>query len=157
MQNKTVLITGATNGIGEAIAEAIAKQGAETIIVSRSEQKCAAVAERLRRDTQNPSVRYYAADLSSQADVRNLVETLNRDLSRLDVLINNAGAWFNTRQTSSDGVEMTWALNHLGYFGLTHGLLDLLKHTAGEHGGAHHQPIVDGAPRGLDALGRFAV
>ena len=136
MKNKTVLVTGATSGIGEATAEALAQQGAETIIVSRSEQKCAATAERLRRDTGNPNVRFYAADLAVQDDLRKLVDTLNRDLPRLDVLINNAGAWFNTRQTSVDGIEMTWALNHLGYFGLTHGLLDLMKRTAAERGEA---------------------
>ena len=136
MKGKTVLITGATNGIGEAIAEGIAKQGATTLIVSRSEAKCRATAERLSKETDNPNVRYYAADLSVQAEVRRLAETLKRDLSRLDVLVNNAGAWFTERKLSADGVEMTWALNHLGYFLLTYELTDLLKHTAKEQGEA---------------------
>ena len=136
MQGKTVLITGATNGIGEAVAEGLAKQGATTIIVSRNEAKCRATAERLRKKTGNPNVRSYAADLSVQGDVRRLAETLKRDLTRLDVLVNNAGAWFTKRTTSVEGVEMTWALNHLNYFLLTHELTNLLKHTAEEHGEA---------------------
>jgi NAD(P)-dependent dehydrogenase (short-subunit alcohol dehydrogenase family) len=136
VKNKTVLVTGATNGIGEAIAEGLARQGAEVIIVSRSGAKCATTAERIRRETGNPNVRYYAADLSVQAQVRDLTETLNRDLPRLDVLVNNAGAWFTSRQLSADSIEMTWALNHLSYFLLTHGLTDLLKRTAAQHGQA---------------------
>lgn len=136
MNDKIALVTGATSGIGEAIAEGLARQGATTILISRSEAKCRAVSERLKRETGNGQVRYYAADLSSQADVRGLTEQLNRDLNRLDVLVNNAGAWFKKRQLSNDGVEMTWALNHLGYFLLTHGLTDLLKRTAAEHGEA---------------------
>lgn len=136
MQGKTVLITGATNGIGEAIAEGLAKQGATTIIVSRNEAKCRATAERLRKKAGNPNVRSYAADLSVQGEVRRLTETLKRDLTRLDVLVNNAGAWFTERTRSADGVEMTWALNHLNYFLLTHELTDLLKRTAEEYGEA---------------------
>lgn len=136
MHGKTVIITGATNGIGEAIALDLAGQGADTIIVSRNAEKCAAVVDQIRQATGNPNVRHYAADLSSQTDIHRLVEQLNRDLDRLDVLINNAGAWFNSRQLSMDGIEMTWALNHLNYFILSNGLLDLLKHTAAKYGDA---------------------
>ena len=136
MQDKTILITGATNGLGQAIAEDLAKQGATIIIVSRSESKCAATAEQIRRETDNQNIRYYAADLSVRAQVNDLIGKLNRDLTRLDVLINNAGAWFTKPKRSADGIEMTWALNHLSYFLLTHGLTDLLKQTAKEHGEA---------------------
>lgn len=148
MQGKTVLVTGATSGLGEVVAEALAGEGADLILVSRSESKCAETAARLRRETGNPKVRFYAADLSVQAEVRRLTDALKRDLSRLDVLVNNAGAWFAERKESADGVEMTWALNHLSYFLLTQELLGLLRRTAAEHGegrvinqasSAHHE------------------
>lgn len=136
MQGKTVVVTGATNGIGKAIAQDLAKLGAEIVIVSRSEQKCATTAQKIRTETGNQNVRYYTADLSVQADVRNVAEQLNTDLTRLDVLVNNAGAWFTERKLSTDGIEMTWALNHLNYFLLTYHLTDLLKRTAEQHGNA---------------------
>lgn len=148
MQGKTVVVTGATNGLGEAIAEDLAKQGADLVIVSRSEAKCAGTAARIRKGTGNPNVRFYAADLSAQAEVRRLTDKLNGDLNRLDVLVNNAGAWFTKRKEGADGLEMTWALNHLSYFLLTYGLTDLLERTAAEYGharvinqssGAHHE------------------
>lgn len=136
MQNKTVLVTGATNGIGKAITHAIAAKGAEVIVVSRNAEKCAATVDEVKAATGNAKLRYYAADLSSQQDIHRLAEQLNQDLERLDVLINNAGAWFTERKLSVDGIEMTWALNHLNYFLLTEGLLDLLKRTAATYGNA---------------------
>ncbi len=136
MQGKTVIVTGATNGLGEAIAKDLAQQGADLVIVSRSEARCAETTARLRCETGNPNVRFYAADLSVQAEVRRLADALRRDLTRLDVLVNNAGAWFAERKESTDGVELTWALNHLSYFLLTHDLLELLKRAAAEHGAA---------------------
>ena len=136
MQGRTIVVTGATNGIGEAIALELAARGAQTVIVGRDEARGAATTERIRNETGNSDVRYYNADLSVQAQVRSLAERLNSDLTRLDVLVNNAGAWFNMRRLSADGIEMTWALNHLAYFILTQGLTDLLKHTASEHGAA---------------------
>lgn len=136
MQGKVVLVTGGTNGIGEAIAEAIAHMGAQVLIVSRSEKKCAATVERIRNITQNKQVHYYVADLSLQSEVRRVSSILRKDLSRLDVLINNAGAWFQKRETTTEGFEMTWALNHLNYFLLTHELMDLLKATAKQVGEA---------------------
>jgi NAD(P)-dependent dehydrogenase (short-subunit alcohol dehydrogenase family) len=136
MQGKTVIVTGATNGIGKAIAHDLAKQGARTVIIGRSAQKCSATSQEIRQQTGNDNIHYYVADLSKQADIRTLASTLNDDLDRLDVLINNAGAWFTTRQESADGIEMTWALNHLNYFLLTHELLDALKQTAQQHGEA---------------------
>lgn len=136
MKEKTVLVTGATNGIGKAIAEELAQRGARLIIVSRNEQLCAATVERMRVESGNPHISYYAADLSEQMQVRTLAARLNHDLERLDVLVNNAGAWFTERRLSREGIEMTWALNHLNYFLLTHELLDLMKRTAKVHGDA---------------------
>ena len=136
MQGKTVVVTGATNGIGEAIAEGLAEKGANLVIVSRNEAKCAETAKRITEKTGNSSIVYYVADLSIQQEVRGLADKLNNNLTRLDVLINNAGAWFIERKFSADGTEMTWALNHLSYFLLTHELTDLLKRTAKAHGEA---------------------
>lgn len=136
MTGKTVIVTGATRGIGQAIAQALAGMNADTILISRSEAKCKAIAQQIQQQTGNPNVRYYTADLSVQAEVRQVAAQLRQDLTRLDVLVNNAGAWFTERNLSADGIEMTWALNHLNYFLLTHNLLDLLKRTAAEHGSA---------------------
>lgn len=136
MQDKTVLVTGGTNGIGKSIAGELAAKGANVVFVSRSAEKCAATADEIRQETGNPNVDYYAADLSVRDEVLALAERLNADLERLDVLVNNAGAWFTDRQLTPDGLERTWALNHLSYFMLTHGLLDLLKRTAAAHGEA---------------------
>lgn len=162
MQGKTVVITGATNGLGESIAQSIARAGAQTVIISRSEEKCRATADRLQHETGNPNVRYYVADLSAQAQVRDVAAKLRADLTRLDVLINNAGAWFTEYKESVDGIEMTWALNHLNYYLLTEELDPLLRATAEQTGdvriinqasSAHHEgqmhwdnlPFKDGA------------
>ncbi len=91
MKHKAVLVTGATSGLGEATAEALTQQGADVIIASRSEQKCATTAERLCGDRGKPNGRCCATDLSVQAGVHELVDTLKRELPRLDVLVNNAG------------------------------------------------------------------
>lgn len=130
MHGKVVLITGATAGIGEVTARELARLGATVVGVGRSAEKCARVAERLRAETGNPSVRFLAADLSSQAAIRRLAAEFQRTYARLDVLVNNAGAYFMRRQTSADGLEMTFALNHLGYFLLTTLLLDRLAASA---------------------------
>ena len=136
MKGKTVVVTGATNGLGVAIAEGLAHQGTTLVIVSRNEAKCEETAKTITKKTGNANVTYYAADLSVQGEVRRLAQRLNSDLPRLDVLVNNAGAWFAERKLSADGIEMTWALNYLNYFLLTHELTDLLKHTADEFGEA---------------------
>jgi NAD(P)-dependent dehydrogenase (short-subunit alcohol dehydrogenase family) len=86
--------------------------------------------DRIINETGNYSVRYLLADLSSQGDVRRLAEQVKEQIPRLDVLLNNAGAIFLSNHRSVDGIEMTFALNHLGYFLLTTLLLDLLKDSA---------------------------
>lgn len=136
MQGKTVIITGATSGMGRAISEILAEQGADIVLVGRDDRKCRQTLQRLRRTSAGGEHRVYTADLSNQAELKRLAAELTRDLTRLDVLINNAGAWFTQRQLSADGIEMTWALNHMAYFLLTNALLDLLTDTAAAHGEA---------------------
>src|SRR5436190_824728 len=123
MAGKTCLVTGATAGIGEVTARELARLGANVVVVGRSQKRCAATVEAIRRETGNPSVEFLRADLSSQADIRRLVQEFRVRHSRLHVLVNNAGALFAERQESVDGIEMTMALNHLGYFLLTNLLL----------------------------------
>jgi len=130
MTGKTVLITGATNGIGKAAARGLAKLGAQVVIVGRNAQKCAETVAELRASTGNQAIEALRADLSVMAEVRHLADQVKARYPRLEVLINNAGAYFDKRLTSADGYEMTFALNHLGHFYLTTLLLDLLKASA---------------------------
>ena len=121
------MVTGATAGIGEVTAQAIAQMDANVILVGRSQQKCIDTVTRIKEKTGNSSVEYLLADLSSQAQIRTLAEEFHNQHNRLDVLVNNAGGAFVRRQESVDGIEMTFALNHLNYFLLTYLLLDTLK------------------------------
>jgi retinol dehydrogenase-12 len=136
MNGKVVVVTGATNGIGKATAQALAENGATVVIVSRSADKCAATVSELKALTNNANITSYTADLSVMGQVVNVAAEIKANYERLDVLVNNAGMWFAERQLSADGIEMTWALNHLSYFLLTNQLLGLLKSTATEHGEA---------------------
>jgi len=126
MQGKICLITGGTNGIGKSTAQGLARMGATVVIVGRSAQKTSRVVEEIRLATGNHQVDSLVADLSSQADIRRLANDFLSKYSRLDVLVNNAGGTFLTRQLSVDGIEMTLALNHLAYFLLTSLLLPTL-------------------------------
>ena len=126
MAGKVCLVTGGSDGIGFEAARELARLGADVVIAGRNPGKTAAAASRIAEDTGNRSVRFLLADLSSQAEVRRLASQAKAELPRLDVLINNAGAVFLSRRESVDGIEMTFALNHLGPFLLTTLLLDLL-------------------------------
>jgi len=130
MAGKTCIVTGATNGIGEVTAQALANMGAKVVGVGRNPAKCAATADRIKSATGNQAVEFLVADLSMQAHVRNLAEVIKRKYARIDVLVNNAGSFFATRQVTGEGFEMTWALNHLNYFLLTNLLLDVIKVSA---------------------------
>ena len=130
MEGKTCLITGGSDGIGFVAALELARMGAQVVIVGRNAVKTKDAVDRIIKETGNHSVRYLLADLSSQGDVRRLAEQVKEQLPRLDVLLNNAGAIFLSNRRSVDGIEMTFALNHLGYFLLTTLLLDLLKDSA---------------------------
>ena len=124
---KTCLITGATSGIGKAAALQLARLGAQVILHGRNLERCQTTAQRIRQEIENAKVEIAVADMSSQAQVRRLAQEIRSQHKRLDVLVNNAGAFFLKRQLSPDGIEMTLAVNHLGYFLLTLELLDLLK------------------------------
>ncbi len=130
MEGKTCLITGGSDGIGYVAARELARLGAQVFFVGRNAYKTKDAVERIRDETGNREVRYLLADLSSQGDVRRLADQVKEQIPRLDVLLNNAGAIFLSNRSSVDGIEMTFALNHLGYFLLTTLLLDLLKDSA---------------------------
>ncbi len=127
MNGKTILITGATNGIGLVTARELARMGAQTVIVSRSAEKCALAVEQIKQETGNTEVEFIAADLSTRDGVQHTAHEFKKRHTRLDVLLNNAGALFFSRQVTADDIEMTFALNHLNYFHLTILLLDILK------------------------------
>lgn len=127
MNNKTILITGASTGIGLYSAIGLAKLGAKVVMVGRNDERTARAVELVKSQTGNPSVSYLLADLSSLSEVRRLAQEFKDKHNSLDVLLNNAGAIFLWRKVSADGYEMTLALNHLSYFLLTDLLLDMLK------------------------------
>ena len=130
MRGKVVLITGATNGIGRAAALALAKRGATVVVAGRSQQRLDDTLAIVRDESGNPEVHGLLADLSTQAGVRQLAEQFQQGFTRLDVLLNNAGAVFGERAETADGFERTFALNHLGYYLLTRLLLDVLLESA---------------------------
>ena len=133
MRDRTVVITGASNGIGLATAHTLARAGANLILVCRNPQRGAAAREDIARISgsgRKPEL--VIADLESQAQVRRAAKEIAASHDHIDVLINNAGNVFSTRQFTEDGIERTFALNHLAPFLFTHLLLDLLK--AAPHG-----------------------
>jgi NAD(P)-dependent dehydrogenase (short-subunit alcohol dehydrogenase family) len=130
MNGKVCLVTGATAGIGQATALLLAQQGATVVGVGRNPAKNEFSTQMIKEKSGSGSVEYLLADLSSQKEIRALAEQFLAKYDRLDVLINNAGATFGERLESVDGIEMTFALNHLGYFHLTALLSDILETSA---------------------------
>lgn len=130
MQGKVVLITGATAGIGKVSALELAKIGATVVIVGRNPGKVAATVREVQAQSGNASVEGLLADLAAPGQIRAMAQTFKEKHNRLDMLLNNAGAVFSSRKETHDGFEMTFALNHLHYFLLTHLLLDVLQASA---------------------------
>ena len=130
MAGKIVLVTGATGGIGKATAIGLATMGARVGITGRDLIRAEKAAADIRTASGNPAVDVFAADMSSQAEVRRLAGAVLDAYPRLDVLVNNVGGFWAHRHPTADGLEHTFALNHLGPFLLTNLLLDRLKASA---------------------------
>jgi retinol dehydrogenase-14 len=126
MAGKTVLITGGTSGIGKATALGLARMGADVAITGRNRERTESAAREIQL-AHGGQVQAFVADLLLQSEVRRLAEELLGALPRIDVLVNNAGGFWNTRHLTADGLEHTFALNHLAPFLLTNLLLDRLK------------------------------
>jgi NAD(P)-dependent dehydrogenase (short-subunit alcohol dehydrogenase family) len=130
MQGKVCLVTGATAGIGQVAATELCRRRAHVVIVGRSSDRCAATQAMIRSAVGADRVDSLVADLSILSEVRRLAGLVRERYPRLDVLLNNAGAMFWQRSESADGIEKTFALNHLSYFALTNLLLPSLKSSA---------------------------
>ena len=129
MTGKTVLVTGGTGGIGRATALGLATLGAHLAITGRDRGRTEDAAREIRA-AGGRQVHVFVADLSSQAEVRRLADEVLQRLASIDVLVNNVGGYWNTRHVTADGLERTFALNHLAPFLLTSLLLDRLKQGA---------------------------
>ena len=130
MAGKTVLVTGGTGGIGKATAAGLAAVGARVGIVGRDLSRTRAAAAEIAATSGNPAVDAFGADMSAQAEVRRLAREVLDAYPRLDVLVNNVGGFWSTRRLTADGLEHTFAVNHLAGFLLTELLLDRLKASA---------------------------
>lgn len=130
MEGKACLITGGAGGIGYATARELVRLGATVVIADRATARTGYSVVRIIEETGNRRVSHLPVDLSSQEEVRTLADRARERMPSLNVLVNNAGAVFLSRCSSVDGIEMTFALNHLGHFILTTPLLELLKDTA---------------------------
>jgi len=123
----TILVTGATDGLGRRVALELAERGALVLLHGRDRGRCEAVLEEVRSQTGSEGSHYYLADLSSLDAVRGLAKQILSEHDRLDVLVNNAGVIARERQETEDGYELTFAVNYLAHFLLTDLLLPLLR------------------------------
>ena len=129
MADRTVLVTGGTGGIGKATAAGLAALGARVAITGRERARAEGAAADIRA-AGGPPVEVFVGDMSSQAEVRRRASEVLDGLPRLDVLVNNVGGFWNSRHVTADGLERTFALNHLAPFLLTHLLVDRLVESA---------------------------
>jgi NAD(P)-dependent dehydrogenase (short-subunit alcohol dehydrogenase family) len=127
MQGKVIVITGGTSGIGQVAAEQLAGMGARIVLLARSQSRGEATLARLRELAPDVKHSVYYGDLSRLTGLQRVAEEIAGAEPRIDVLINNAGAMFGQRHVTEDGLELTFATNHLSYFVLTHGLLGPLQ------------------------------
>ena len=130
IRGKRVLVTGATNGIGLEAARSLARQGAKVVLVGRDAAKTARCLADVRASAPGADVSSLLCDFSRQKEARRLAEEVLRRFDRLDVLVNNAGTVFKNRTLTEDGIEATFAVNHLGYFLLTQLLLERIVQSA---------------------------
>jgi NAD(P)-dependent dehydrogenase (short-subunit alcohol dehydrogenase family) len=130
MKNKMCLITGATSGIGRATALKLADLGTSLILLSRNQKKGEKICNQIRKKNNNAQVKFYGVDISSMKEVRNVSERIKKDFDHIDVLINNAGARFDKYFKNDEGIELTFATNHLGHFLLTLSLIEMLKKSS---------------------------
>jgi retinol dehydrogenase 12 len=130
MKGKTIVATGATSGIGEAAVLALAGLGARIVVVARDEARAQATLRKLEAKAPGLSHRMHLADLSSMAETRKVGAAIAMSEPRIDVLINNAGALFSDRRVTPEGLELTFALNHMAYFALTEALRERLVASA---------------------------
>lgn len=144
MQGKTVVITGATSGIGEVAALKLAEKGARIVLVARDKGRAGAMLDRLRVVAPGVEHRVHYGDLSRISEMKRLAAGIALAEPKIDVLINNAGALFNIRQLTEDGLEYTFATNHVAYHVLTLGLEKSLRAA----GGARVVSTASGAHRG---------
>jgi NAD(P)-dependent dehydrogenase (short-subunit alcohol dehydrogenase family) len=126
MTGKTVLITGGTGGIGKATAIGLASLGARVGITGRDRVRAETAAAAIAEEAGNPAIDVFVADMSSQAEVRRLAADVLGTYPKLHVLVNNVGGFWSHRHVTADGLEHTFALNHLAPFLLTSLLLDRL-------------------------------
>jgi NAD(P)-dependent dehydrogenase (short-subunit alcohol dehydrogenase family) len=126
MKGKTIVITGGTSGIGEVAAEKLAKKGARIVLVARDKARGDMTLARLRNSSPGVAHSIYFADLTRLAEMKRVAAQIADQEQRIDVLINNAGALFARRRLTQDGLEFTFALNHMAYFVLTEGLRERL-------------------------------
>ncbi len=131
LTGKVFLVTGATEGIGKAAVTNFAKRGATVTLIGRNKEKTERVVNELKAASGNHNLDCLVCDLSRLADVRRAAEDFKAKHGRLDVLVNNAGATFKSPVIGPDGFELTFALNHLSHFQLTHSLFDLIRQTPG--------------------------
>ncbi len=131
MKDKVVVITGATSGIGEVAADRLAQKGARIVFVARDHERGEATRKHLRAIAGHTDHTVHYADLSKISEMKRVAQEIADSEPQIDVLINNAGALFNSRQVNADGLEMTFAVNHMAYFVMTNLLLDRLIATPG--------------------------
>lgn len=145
MHGKTVVITGGTSGIGEVAAIRLAEQGARIVFTAREQRRADATLAKLRQANRAADHAVHLGDLSLLADMKRVAAEIGRE-AVIDVLINNAGAVFNARKETRDGLERTFALNHMSYFVITNLLLPKLRPGArivSTSSGAHRRAQLD--------------
>lgn len=130
MRGKVVVITGGTSGIGQVAAEKLAGMGARIVLVARDKARGEAALDQLRERAPGLAHSIHYADLSRLAQMKQVAAEIAAAEPHVDVLINNAGVMFNSRRVTEDGLELTFATNHMAYFVLTHGLRQRLLASA---------------------------